>query len=142
MVVIAILGILVAFAVVRQSADRAPLEAQMRGVLAAIDLMSQQAIIHGTAHALERDRDGYRLREFRGGAWVDKQLYGVKSLQSLPEGVELHFDSGAPLAAEPQALVLLPSGETNGVAVRLVDARSGESALYETDAYGRYVVVR
>jgi hypothetical protein len=24
----------------------------------------------------------------------------------------------------------------------LVDARSGESALYETDAYGRYVVVR
>lgn len=142
MVVITILSILVAFAVIRQGAPRAPLEGHMRGVLAAVDLMTQQAIMQGTAHALERDRGGYRLREFRAGVWADIQLQGVKSFQPLPAGLELRFDSDTPIESEPQALVLLPSGDTNGVAISLVDSRSGDSTRYEADPYGRYVVVR
>ncbi len=137
-VVSAILSIIVTAAVVQLPRANSSLEVEGRKVLAAIDLLSQQAIVHGTPHAIEVSGAGYRLREFRSGTWVDKRLSGIDPSRALPVGVQLSIDGNEGV----KNFVMLPSGEMTARGFTLLDQRSQETIHYGANDFGRLVIIR
>lgn len=138
MIVLVILGLVSALAVIRAPAGRAQLEREATRFAAAIDLMSEQAIVRGIPHALDVDAEQYRLREFQRGAWQPKALAGIASDYTLPPPLRLELASDAIAGERANRIVLLPSGETTSAGFSVTNTINGETVSYVTNSAGHF----
>lgn len=138
MVVLVILGVIASVAVIRAPTGNRQLAIEAARIAAAVDLLSQQAIIRGVPHALEIYGDKYALREFRYGEWIEKQLPGVAAVRSLPAALRLNLDPRTGPPGPENKIVMLPSGELTAVGFSLRDSGSGDAVHYAVNDFGRF----
>ena len=142
MIVIALLGIIVTIAILRVPDTEDRLANEAARVVAAIDLLSEQAIVRGLPQSIAIERRMVRLREFRGGQWHAKRLPGIRAERLLPDGMRLTIGDAGVTLGNVKSIVMLPSGDVSAETFTLADDATGDRVDYATNAWGRFVVVR
>lgn len=138
MLVLVILGVVSAVVVIRAPGGSRQLDAEAARLAAAIDLMSEQAIVSGVPHAVDIGAAQYRLREFHRGEWKAKSFAGIAPVYRLPPRMRLDLVNDAVAGNEANRIVLLPSGEANAEGFSMTDVRNGDSITYAVNAVGHF----
>lgn len=141
MLVIVILGVVSSLAVIRAPGGKRQLETEAARFAAAIDLMSEQAIVRGIPHAVDVGPAQYRLRELRRGEWKPTSFAGLAPAYKLPPSMRLELVSDAVAGNAANRIVLLPSGEVNADGFSMTDATSGDTVRYTAATVGHFARV-
>lgn len=114
LVVILILGIALSMAALslNQRGREDVVEDIARRVVLVCQALADEAIYRARPLGIDLARDGYRVVEYRAGAWRTATTDGIGDSLELPAGIEFRGPQGGTYAASEQPdLVLLPNGD-------------------------------
>jgi general secretion pathway protein H len=142
--VILILGIVLSMAALsinRRGREDVALDIARRVALVC-QALADEAVYRARPLGIDLARDGYRIVEYRAGAWRTAATDIAAYTLELPAGIEFRGPQGGTYAASEQPdLVLLPNGDFRLRPVIIGDRSSPASVRLEPRAGGRLFTV-
>ncbi len=142
--VILILGIVLSMAAlsVNRGGREDVVEDIARRVVLVCQALADEAVYRARPLGVDLARDGYRIVEYRAGAWRTATKDDTAYSLELPAGIEFRGPQGGTYAAAEQPdLVLLPNGDVRLRPVIIGDRSSPASVRLEPEASGRLFTV-